>query len=247
MPQLYDDIGAGYRNYRQPDPRLAVAILQALGPARTIVNVGAGTGSYEPGDRHVVAVEPSLQMIRQRPPGSAQVLQASAMELPFRNASFDAALAVLTIHHWSDRERGLGELTRVARDRVVIMTWDPSHAGFWLIDDYFPDIIAIDRPIFPTLAELSHALGPLEIATLLVPHDCRDGFLGAYWRRPHAYLDPQVRGAISAFSKISNVDSCLAHLRQDLEDGTWARRHSHLFDEQELDLGYRLIMARQQR
>jgi SAM-dependent methyltransferase len=247
MAQLYDDIGAGYGNYRRPDPRLAAAIERALGAARTVVNVGAGTGSYEPAGRRVVAIEPSRLMIRQRPPGSAPAIQASAMALPFRDASFDAALAVLTLHHWPDRQRGLAELKRVARERIVIMSWDPNCSGFWLTDDYFPDILTTDNPNFPTLAELSQALGPLEISTLPVPHDCRDGFLGAYWRRPQAYLDPWVRGAISTFSKIADVDARLAHLRRDLEDGTWARRHGHLLDEQALDLGYRLVIARPRR
>jgi len=244
MTPFYDDIGVGYRDYRRPDPRIAAAILEALGPAETIINVGAGTGSYEPSDCGVVAVEPSMLMIRQRPHGSAPAVQASAVQLPFRDASFDAALAVLTIHHWNDRRRGLDELARTARDRVVIMTWDPSSAGFWLVDDYFPDLLAIDRPIFPTLDELSRALGPLEVLPLPIPHDCRDGFLGAYWRRPSAYLDPQVRGAISTFAKLADVESRLARLRRDLDDGTWERRYGRLLHAQDLDLGYRLVAAR---
>ena len=244
MVRLYDDIGIGYGNYRRPDPRLAAAILEALGSARTVVNVGAGTGSYTPADRQVVAVEPSRLMIRQRPPGSAPVVQAEAAHLPFPDASFDAALVVLTMHHWRHRERGLGELRRVARGCVVIMTWDPSSTGFWLIDDYFPDVLTIDRPIFPTLDEISRALGPLDIRPLPVPHDCRDGFLGAYWRRPRAYLDAHVRGAISTFSKLADVESRVARLRRDLDDGAWERRHGHLLRERQMDLGYRLIIAR---
>jgi len=243
MPQLYDKIGVGYNAHRRPDPRIAAAILRALGAAASVVNVGAGAGSYEPTDRPVAAVEPSAAMIRQRPPGSAPVVQASATDLPFRAGAFDAALAVLTVHHWPDRARGLAELRRVARSRVAILTWDPASAGFWLVEDYFPALVATDREIFPSLDELMRILGPIDVSPLPIPHDCVDGFLGAYWRRPHAYLDAAVRGAISTFSKIGDVEPSLVRLRNDLEDGTWTRRHGTLLTRAELDLGYRLIVA----
>ena len=244
MTQLYDEIGVGYRRYRQPDPRIAAAITGALGTAESVLNVGAGAGSYEPSDRTVVAVEPSLAMIRQRQRDGAPVVQASATHVPFRDAAFDAALAVLTVHHWPDRAGGLAELARVARRHVVILTWDPAFTGFWLVDDYFPEIWTIDRPIFPSIDELGRALGNVECRPLLVPHDCTDGFLGAYWRRPDAYLDPGVRGAMSTFAKIGEVELGVARLRRDLEDGTWQRRHGYLLTRRELDLGYRLVMAR---
>jgi SAM-dependent methyltransferase len=247
MPQLYDEIGIGYRDYRQPDPRVGTAILGALGDADTVVNVGAGAGSYEPTDRAVVAVEPSLAMIAQRRKGSAPVVQASATHLPFRDAAFAAALAVLTVHHWPDRGRGLLELARVARRRLVIVTWDPAASGFWLIEDYFPEIGEIDCRILPSIAELRGLLGDIEVRPLLVPHDCIDGFLGAYWRRPSAYLNAGVRGAISTFSKLNKVDSGLAQLRSDLEDGTWERRYGHLLRQSEIDLGYRLVIAQRGR
>ncbi len=243
MTELYDEIGAGYRHARRPDPRIAAAILRALGRADTVVNVGAGAGSYEPADRPVVAVEPALTMIRQRRAGSAPVVQGSATALPFRDDTFAAALAILTVHHWPDRARGLDELGRVARGRAVIVTWDPASSGFWLVDDYFPEVVEIDRPIFPTLEELRRALGPVEVRALPIPHDCVDGFLGAYWRRPHAYLDAGVRGAISTFSKLRAPEPGLARLRRDLEDGSWARRHGHLLARSELDLGYRLVVS----
>ena len=243
MAQLYDAIGVGYGRHRRPDPRIAAAISDALGAAESVLNVGAGSGSYEPSDRTVVAVEPSLAMIRQRPTGRAAVVQASATHLPFADDSFAASLAVLTVHHWPDRARGLAELSRVTGQRVVILTWDPAFSGFWLVDDYFPEIWAIDRPIFPSIDELRRALGNVESHPLLVPHDCTDGFLGAYWRRPDAYLDPGVRGAMSTFAKISDVESGVTHLRRDLEDGTWQRRHGHLLEQHELDLGYRLVIA----
>jgi SAM-dependent methyltransferase len=243
--QLYDRIGPGYRAYRRPDPRVAAAIDAALGEAATVVNVGAGAGSYEPAGRAVVAIEPAAAMIAQRAAGSAPVVQASATHLPFGDATFDAALAVLTVHHWPDRPRGLAELARVTRARVVLLTWDPATPDFWLVDEYFPQIWAIDRPIFPTVAELRNALGTIEARPLPVPHDCTDGFLGAYWRRPEAYLDPGVRGAISTFSKIRDVERGLGRLRRDLADGTWLRRHADLLARAELDLGYRLVIAEQ--
>jgi SAM-dependent methyltransferase len=243
MAQLYDDIGRDYRAYRRPDPRIAAAITDALGAAETVVNVGAGAGSYEPTDRPVVAVEPSATMIAQRP-SRARVVHASATDLPFRDGSFAAALAVLTVHHWPDRIRGLAELSRVARDRVVVLTWDPDGPPFWLVAEYFPEIGVIDRPIFLTLDELRRALGPIDVRPLPIPHDCTDGFLGAYWRRPSAYLDAGVRGAISTFTKVADVEPGVARLRRDLVDGTWTRRHADLLDRPELDLGYRLVVAR---
>jgi SAM-dependent methyltransferase len=240
---LYDEIGVGYRHSRRPDPRIAGAIAQALDHADSVVNVGAGTGSYEPADRFVVAVEPSLTMIRQRPPGSALAVQASATDLPFRDEAFAAALAVLTVHHWPDRARGLEELARVARDRVVVLTWDSATSGFWLTDDYFPEILDIDRPIFPSLDEFTRVLGRVQVHDIAIPHDCVDGFLGAYWRRPHAYLDAGLRGAISTFSKLRTIEPGLDRLRRDLDNGAWHRRHGALLTRTELDLGYRLVVA----
>ena len=244
MTQLYDEIGRDYRAYRRPDPRVAAAVTRALGDAATVVNVGAGAGSYEPVDRRVVAVEPSAAMIGQRGTGSAPVVQASATHLPFRDGAFDAALAVLTVHHWPDRSAGLAELARVAVDRVVLLTWDPATPSFWLIDEYFPEVWAIDRPIFPTLEDLRHVFGAIEVQPLPVPHDCTDGFVGAYWQRPEAYLDPGVRGAMSTFTKLRDPAPGLARLRADLADGTWRRRHGDLLDRTDLDLGYRLVIAR---
>jgi len=246
MSQLFDKIGLGYRDYRRPDPRLAAAITRALNRTDTVVNVGAGTGSYEPSDRSVVAVEPAMTMIRQRRAGSAPVVQASATDLPFRDDGFAAALAVLTVHHWPDRARGLDELARVARQRVVVVTWDPSSSGFWLSDDYFPDLVDIDRRIFPSTEDFRQALGRIEVRVLPIPHDCVDGFMGAYWRRPHAYLDAGVRGAISTFAKLHDVGGDLdglARLRRDLDDGTWERRHGELLTRSEIDLGYRIVIA----
>jgi SAM-dependent methyltransferase len=243
MPQLYDTIGVGYRSYRRPDPRIAAAIMHALGDLAPIVNVGAGTGSYEPADRPVVAMEPSLAMIRQRQARTVPVVQAAATHLPFRDAAFAAALAVATIHHWPDRVRGLTELARVARHRLVIVTYDPAATGFSLVEDYFPAIAETDRQIFPSLDEFRRAVGSIEVHPLPIPHDCTDRFLGAHWRRPAAYLDPGVRSAIPTFAKVSNLDEGLTRLHADLGDGTWERRYGHLLHQPELDLGYRLVIA----
>ncbi|HEU4885091.1 MAG TPA: class I SAM-dependent methyltransferase [Longimicrobium sp.] len=242
-PALYDRIGVGYSAYRRPDPRIAARIAEALGPARSIVNVGAGAGSYEPADRAVVAVEPSAEMVRQRPPGAAPAVRASADGLPFRDRAFDAAMAVLTIHHWPDWRAGVAEMRRVARGPVVILTWDPDHPGFWLVQDYFPEILEIDRVILPPFAEIEHVLGPCTVHPVPIPADCSDGFLGAYWRRPEAYLDTGARGAISAFARIQTLDAGLDRLREDLADGTWQRRHGSLLSLPEIDIGYRLVVA----
>ena len=244
QPHLYDQIGVGYTAHRQPDPRIAAAIVDALGPARSVLNVGAGAGSYEPVDRRILAVEPSPEMIRQRAPGSAPAVQASATALPFRDGAFDATLAVLTVHHWPDRPQGLAELRRVARDRAVILTWEPDAAPFWLVEDYFPGLAALDRAIFEPLDALRSLLGPIEVRPVPIPHDCVDGFLGAYWRRPEAYLDAAVRSAMSAFSKLADAEPGLARLRQDPADGTWQRRNAALLGRPALDLGYRLVIAR---
>jgi SAM-dependent methyltransferase len=244
MRPLHDVIGGNYRRYRRPDPRIASAITKALGGARSVVNVGAGTGSYEPSDRRVVAVEPSSTMIRQRPAGSAVVVQASAGDLPFPDEAFDAALAILTVHYWPNRLRGLTEMKRVSAERAVLLVRDPDHAGFWLVNDYLPQIADIDRRSLPSMQELRDHLGAMDLAPLAIPHDCTDGFLGAYWRRPSAYLDPGVRGGLSMFSEIADIEGSLARLRRELEDGTWQRRYRDLLERTELDVGYRLVVWR---
>lgn len=208
----YDSIGRSYRTTRRPDPRIQSAIAAALGPAQGIVNVGAGAGSYEPRDLAVVAVEPSEVMVHQRPGDGAPVVRAVAEHLPFRSNTFDAALAVLTIHHWTDWRRGLAELRRMARDRVVLFTWDPNGPGFWLVNRYFPEFLPLDAPRCPTLEMLESELGPLEIRRVPIPEDCRDGFLGAYWKRPWAYLDEGIRAGMSVFAGVQPDDPRLLRL-----------------------------------
>jgi SAM-dependent methyltransferase len=245
MAARYDAIGRTYTATRGTDPRIAARIWHALGDARTVVNVGAGTGSYEPPDRDVTAVEPSAVMIAQRPPGAARAVQASAEALPFDDASFDAAMAVLTLHHWSDFRAGCAELRRVARDRVVVFSWDPTYVGrMWLGPEYFPEYSREDAEGFPSLAEQAAALGA-EAEVVPIPWDCRDGFFSAFWRRPEAYLDPAVRAGISTLAKRSEDELAegLARLRADLQSGAWARRHADLLERDELDLGCRLLVG----
>jgi SAM-dependent methyltransferase len=245
MAALYDVIGQDYRRLRQPDPRIAQVILQALHGATSVLNVGAGTGSYEPRDRVVVAVEPSMVMIRQRPSGAPAVVQATASALPFDDDAFDAAMAVLTVHHWHDWRAGIRELRRVTRQRVVLLTCDPCFDGFWLVNDYFPENREIDRAMLPPLDALCSELGgEVSVQTVEIPHDCRDGFLGAYWRRPHEYLRSDVRAAMSSFRRMNDVESGLMRLRQDLDSGHWYQRYGSLMDCQALDLGYRLLVTR---
>lgn len=243
MTAAYDTIGIDYARLRQPDPRIAARIEAALGDARTVLNVGAGTGSYEPVDRAVTALEPSAEMIRQRPVGTAPAVQGVAEALPFPDQSFDAAMAVLTVHHWTDQRRGLAELRRVARGPIVILTYDPAFRGFWLADDYLPALTALDEAKMPSLTLYREVLGDVRIEPVPIPHDCRDGFLCAYWRRPAAYLDPRLRAAMSSFHLIGDVSGPIAQLEADLASGTWQARHGHLLEREELDLGYRLVVA----
>jgi SAM-dependent methyltransferase len=242
MGALYDTLGKGYTRVRGEDPRIAAAIHAALGDARTVGNGGAGTGSYEPRDREVVAVEPSDVMIAQRPPGSAPAVRATAEALPFPDDHFDAAMAVLTDHHWPDRAAGLREMRRVARRRAAILGFDTQALlDFWLSREY----LLTWRPEGDSTAGLEEHFGHTRTEVVPIPHDCRDGFLCAYWRRPHAYLDPRVRDGISVFRLLphDDVEQAIARLRADLESGEWERRHRDLLEADELDLGYRIWIA----
>jgi len=241
----YDLIGRSYSRTRGTDPRIAATIWEALGDARTVVNVGAGTGSYEPPDREVTAVEPSAVMIAQRAPEAAPAVQAAAEALPFEDGSFDAAMAILTLHHWSDWRRGIDEMRRVAR-RLVVFSWDPTFTGrLWVTAEYFPELAADDVAGFPSLADQAAAVRATRVTAVAIPHDCRDGFYGAHWRRPQAYLDPVVRAGISTMAKRSPEELApgLARLEEDLRTGAWAERHADLLERDELELGYRLLVA----
>src|SRR5436190_2954341 len=241
MRAKYDVIGINYAELRKPDRRIARVIESALGSAQSVLNVGAGTGSYEPIDRSVIAVDPSGEMIRKRGPAAAEAIQASADDLPFGDESFDASMAILTLHHWPDKEAGLREMRRVTRGRIVLLTFDPSHRP-WLTD-YLPALAALDEAQMPAMSDYERWLGPVQVTPLLVPHDCSDGFLYAYWRRPAAYLDPHVRSGSSSFWAIGDAESGLQRLRRDLETGEWERRYAELLTLDEYDAGYRLVVA----
>ncbi len=240
---LYDTIGIRYSVYRRPDPRIAQAVHAELRQASTIVNLGAGVGSYEPTDRDLIAVEPSRLMISQRPGNASPVVQASAESVPFKDRTFDAAMAVLSIHHWSDIERGLLEARRVAKHQIVLLTWIGFGQDFWLLD-YLAQIREIDEPLFPPIEDLAQILGPLRVIPVPIPHDCTDGFLCAYWRRPHAYLDERVRSAISTFSRVREIEDGLCRLETDLQSGEWAQRYHHLLHSENMDFGYRIVVAK---
>jgi SAM-dependent methyltransferase len=241
MTVKYDSIGINYAQLRKPDPRIAAAIQAALGQAETVLNVGAGTGSYEPVDRLVTAVEPSFEMIRQRSPSAAKVIQASAEDLPFDDDAFDASMAILTIHHWPNKEVGLCEMRRVTRGRIVLLTFDPAHRP-WLTD-YLPELAALDEAQMPAMSDYRRWLGAVNIAPVLVPHDCSDGFLYAYWRRPEAYIDARIRSGSSSFYAIGSADTGLQRLKQDLETGEWEQRYGELLSQDAYDAGYRLVIA----
>ena len=241
MTKIYDTIGVDYSTLRKSDPQITAAIEAGLGDAKTVVNVGAGAGSYEPADRRVTAVEPSQEMISQRV-NENPVIQGVAENLPFDDNAFDAAMATLTVHHWTDKLKGLAEMRRVARERVVILTFDAYFDGFWLVD-YFPALQELDKQQMPLMSDYSDWLGPVEISEVPIPAECTDGFLCAYWQRPEAYLDEKIRTAISSFWKIGDLTEGLARLEADLDSGRWEDRYGQLRGLQTLDCGYRLVVS----
>jgi SAM-dependent methyltransferase len=248
-PVRYDTIGGGYSSTRREDPQLRERIVGSLGDARSVVNVGAGTGSYEPRDRLVVAIEPSVVMLSQRPAGAAPAVRAPAPWLPLRNGGVDAAMAVLTIHHWDDGlDAGLAELRRVASGPVVVVTYDAEVSSqMWLVQDYLPEVAALDRSTFPSIDRLARALGG-EVTTevVLTPHDTPDWTLGSFWAHPERVLDATARSSTSGLARMAPavIDRLVTELRRDLDDGSWDERHGHLRNLPAFDAGMRLLVAR---
>ncbi|MGC3993918.1 MAG: methyltransferase domain-containing protein [Propionicimonas sp.] len=242
----YEATGVGYAGRRRPDPRIAALVHAALGDARTVVNVGAGAGSYEPADRDVVAVEPSAQMRAQRPHGSAPVVDATAENLPFPDGAFEAAMATVTIHQWRDPAAGLRELRRVSSGPVVVLTFDPAAVPEWWLDEYVPELFAAEAARYPTIDAVCTALGGVtSVARVLIPLDCTDGFTEAFYGRPEAFLDPAVRAAQSAwnFADPPTIAAGLDRLAADLASGAWDARHGHLRSQPWFHGAVRLVVA----
>jgi SAM-dependent methyltransferase len=243
----YDTIGVGYSAYRQPDPRIARAVHDALGDARTVVNVGAGTGSYEPTDRPVIPVEPSAAMALQRHPALPPAVLGVAESLPLADGTAEASMAMMTMHHWSDLNRGLAELLRVTRKRIVLLTVDAEvGADMWLLRDYVPEIAERDKREFPAIARLVERLGSTtQVVNLPVAADCTDGFALALWSQPETVLDAPARAATSGFARMDKVReaAAIAQLTRDLETGEWDRRYGHLRTMNAPDVGLRLVVA----
>lgn len=244
MDAIYDDIGVSYSVTRCTDPKIAQQLFRELQGATRIVNIGAGTGSYEPDNVELVAVEPSSEMISQRRTGSHRVEKAFAEKLPFESNSFSHAMTVLSMHHWENRPLAFSEINRVATEKFVAITWDPKADPFWLTRDYFPEIYEMDKRIFPELEELSEYFDEVEMSPLQIPGDCKDGFLAAFWKRPEAYLRSEVRRSTSAFAKIRNQSEGLKKLEADLASGRWAQNNQSILSTPFLDAGYKVISAR---
>jgi len=249
MPDTrYDVIGAQYAVTRREDPRIAALIHAALGEARTIVNVGAGAGSYEPRDRQVLAIEPSEVMIAQRDARLPPAIAGGAYPLPLEDRSMDAAMAILTIHHWDDdQERGVKEMRRVARGPVVILSFDPEvSARMWLMADYFPEVAELDRRTLPGPDTLARWLGGnVTVHEVPIARDTPDWSLGSFWAHPERVLDAQARNATSGFARMAPevVNRVVEAVARDLQDGTWDARHGHLRELDEYDVGLRLLVA----
>lgn len=243
---VYDDIGRTYSRTRRPDPRIAAQIVRALGGAASVVNVGAGSGNYEPSERLVVALEPSMTMIRQRRAGAAPVVQGVAGKLPFADGAFDAAMGTLTLHHWPDLGEGLAEVRRVSRRQVFLIFDFSVTSSFWLIDEYFPSVSQLaSEQNAPTMAAVGEHLDLRRVEVVMIPGDCTDGFGCAYWNRPEAHLDPNVLAGMSWTSQLAPevLAEGVERLRDDLATGRWDERYGHLRELAEADYGYKLLIA----
>ena len=243
MKTLYDDIGIEYSVGRCTDPEIAQQLYSELEGATRIVNIGAGTGSYEPAKFDLIALEPSAEMISQRTTGAHPVVQAGAEKIPFEQDSFSHAMTVLSMHHWRNRVVAFSEINRVTTEKFVAITWDPKAEPFWLTKEYFPQIYQNDLTIFPGLEEMSLHFDDVKMSPLLIPANCQDGFLAAFWKRPYAYLESRVRQSMSPFSRIGDLTDGLRKLESDLASGKWKSNNHALLNAESLDVGYRLVTA----
>ena len=241
----YDTHGRGYSLHRRADPRIASRIHAALGGARTVLNVGAGTGSYEPRDRWVLAVEPSATMRAQRPRDAAPAVNARAEALPFDDGAFDAAMACVTVHHWQPPEAGLRELRRVARGPVVVFTFDLEHLPAWQLE-YLAEAVEVERPRFPAIDDIAATLGGrTRVEAVPVPGDCEDAFFEAFWRRPEKLLDPSIRGSQSVWALLERdvEERTVERLAGALRSGAWDAVHGHLRERESFDGSLRLVIS----
>jgi len=243
MSPKYDQIGIDYAKQRKSDPRIAEQINRRLEGAQRILNIGAGTGSYEPTGVDLIALEPSSEMIAQRGPNTHLVIQGTAEQLPFEDKSFSHTMTVLSMHHWTDRKQAFSEIKRVTREKFVAISWDPEALPFWLTKDYFPEIYDTDQKIFLSVDEFETHFNQVKRSPLLIPHNCIDGFLAAYWRRPATYLEASVRQSISTFSKLVNLEVGLNKLRTDLDQGLWHQKNEAILDLEWFDAGYVIVEA----
>lgn len=241
----YERHGRTYAHHRRPDPRIAARIHSALGDARTVLNVGAGAGSYEPSDRWVLAVEPSATMRAQRPAGAPPAISARAEALPFDDDSVDAAMACVTIHHWEPPAAGLAELRRVARGPVVVFTFELEHLPAWQ-QEYLHEGLLVEQPRFPSIADVADALGGrTRVESIPTPGDCVDGFFEAFWRRPEELLDPAVRAAQSMWAVLEpGVEEMMVErLATALRSGAWDAEHGHLRAQESFPGALRLVIS----
>jgi SAM-dependent methyltransferase len=242
----YGAFGKGYASFREPEPAIAAVILNALGDARTVLNIGAGAGSYEPLDRTVTAVEPSAAMRAQRPPRLPRAIDAVAEKLPFADKTFDAAMGTFTVHQWPNLKAGLREVRRVTKGPVVFLTCDPAALDIFWLNEYAPEVIETEARRYPPIDAMAEGLGgKVEITNVPIPLHCRDGFNEAYYGRPERLLDPAARLACSAWSFVAAaaITRFAQHLRRDLDTGAWDARHGHLRTQPTFDGSLRLVVS----
>jgi hypothetical protein len=243
----YEAHGRTYATVRRPDQRIAALVHDALGSARTVLNVGAGAGSYEPSDRQVVAVEPSATMRSQRRPDLAPAVDGVAERLPFDADSFDAAMAMITLHQWPEPFAGLAEMRRVSRGPVVVLTFDGDSLDRLWLGEYCPELFEAEQRRYPRIEKIAQALGPrTEVLEVPIPLDCTDGFTETYYGRPEMFLDPAVRACQSAWGFVDQpaIDRGLATLATDLDSGAWDERFGALRTQPQFVGALRLITGR---
>jgi SAM-dependent methyltransferase len=241
----YAKHGQGYASKRRTDPRIAAWVHRALGDAYTILNVGAGAGSYEPQDRYVLAIEPSPTMRAQRPQHLAPAIHGIAEQIPLDDQSVDASMALVTVHQWRDLDQGLRELRRVTRGPILVLTFDGDALDRYWLAEYAPELIAVERRRYPPIERIAQELGSTEVQVIPIPIDCVDGFTEAYYARPEAFLDAAVRSSQSAWSFVSEEDQAriVQALEEDLKSGSWDGKYGAWRRKPSFEGSLRLIVS----